>query len=224
MKKMTVIILAAALAAALMAGCSGNSDDSSSKSDTTSTNSTVSTESTSNTSESEESKTESKEESKTESSKEEGTESKSEESKAETQKEVTAAVTYKDVTITIDAEFDPILKKLGAPDNKQTIEAEDEDSQDAYSYTYDNLTIYTNEKDGKQYVIDVSINSPGEAKTVNGIQIGSSKEDVAKIYGTVSDETAFTYESGDYVLIFTFQDDMVIDISLGRGLTDDDLE
>lgn len=217
MKKMTVIILTAALAATLMAGCSSNSGDSSSESNTASTTSTVSTESTSDTSKPEESKVESK----TESSKEASAESKNEESKSETNKEVTAAFTYKDVTITIDAEFDPILKKLGDPDSKQKLETEEENPQNAYSYTYDNLTIYTNEKDGKQYIIDVSINSPGEAKTANGIQIGSSKEDVAKVYGTVNDETTFTYEAGNYIIIFTFQDDMVIDISLGRGLPDD---
>ena len=215
MKKMTVIILTAALAAAIMSGCSGGSGDSSSKSDTSSTSSSASSESSSNSSKSDESKSESKADSKTESSKETRTESK----KSENQK-VSTALKYKDVTITIDAEADPILKKFGTPDSEQTIKAENENEQDAYSYTYDNLTIYTNKKDGKQYIIDASINSPGDAATANDIKIGSSKEAVSKVYGTVTDDNTFTYEADGCVLIFTFQDDMVIDISLGRGLSE----
>ena len=215
MKKMTVIILTAALAAAIMSGCSGGSGDSSSKSDTSSTSSSASSESSSNSSKSDESKSESKADSKTESSKETSTESK----KSENQK-VSTALKYKDVTITIDAEADPILKKFGTPDSEQTIKAENENEQDAYSYTYDNLTIYTNKKDGKQYIIDASINSPGDAATANDIKIGSSKEAVSKVYGTATDDNTFTYEADGCVLIFTFQDDMVIDISLGRGLSE----
>lgn len=223
MKKMTVILLTAALAAAIMSGCSGGSGDSSSKSDTSSTSSSASSVSSSNSSKSDESKSESKADSKTESksesSKETSTESKNQESKSENQK-VSTALKYKDVTITIDAEADPILKKFGTPDSEQTIKAENESEQDAYSYTYDNLTIYTNKRDGKQYIIDASINSPGDAATANDIKIGSSKEAVGKVYGTVADDNVFTYEADGCILIFTFQDDMVIDISLGRGLSE----
>lgn len=219
MKKMTVIILTAALAAAIMSGCSGGSGDSSSKSDTSSTSSSASSESSSNSSKSDESKSESKADSKTESKSESSKETSTESKKSENQK-VSTALKYKDVTITIDAEADPILKKFGTPDSEQTIKAENENEQDAYSYTYDNLTIYTNKKDGKQYIIDASINSPGDAATANDIKIGSSKEAVSKVYGTVTDDNTFTYEADGCVLIFTFQDDMVIDISLGRGLSE----
>lgn len=227
MKKMTVIILTAALAAAIMAGCSGGSDNSSS---------TASAESTVSNSESKSDKTESKasstdasksestaSETSKESSESENTASKSEESKESTKTEKIDAVIYNNVEIKIDMEISPLLEKLGEPDHKETIEANEENSEESYSYTYDNMTIYTYLKDKKQYIADVSISGPGDAATANGIKVGASKDDVAKVYGKVTDEAMAYYEIDKNVIMFIFEDGSVTNISLGRGLGDEEL-
>ena len=231
MKKMTVVILTAALAAAIMAGCSGNSDNSpsntSTESTTSSNSSTVSTnESKAN---NEESKDSSKSESNTskenskESSKSESTTSKSDDSKESTKTEKIAAIKYNNIEIKIDMEVSPLLEKLGEPDHKETIEADEENSEESYSYTYDNMTIYAYLKDKKQYVADVSISGPGDASTANGIKVGASKDNVAKIYGKVTDENMASYEIDKNVIMFIFEDDSVTNISLSRGLSDEEL-
>ncbi len=228
MKKMTVVILPAALAAAIMTGCSGNSDNSPSNTSTESSNSsTVSTnESKAN---NEESKDSSKSESNTskenskESSKSESTTSKSDDSKESTKTEKIAAIKYNNIEIKIDMEVSPLLEKLGEPDHKETIEANEENSEESYSYTYDNMTIYAYLKDKKQYVADVSISGPGDASTANGIKVGASKDNVAKIYGKVTDENMASYEIDKNVIMFIFEDDSVTNISLSRGLSDEEL-
>lgn len=231
MKKMTVVILTAALAAAIMTGCSGNSDNSpsntSTESTTSSNSSTVSTnESKAN---NEESKDSSKSESNTskenrkESSKSENTTSKSDDSKESIKTEKIAAIKYNNIEIKIDMEVSPLLKKLGEPDHKETIEANEENSEESYSYTYDNMTIYAYLKDKKQYVADVSISGPGDASTANGIKVGASKDNVAKIYGKVTDENMASYEIDKNVIMFIFEDDSVTNISLSRGLSDEEL-
>lgn len=231
MKKMTVVILTAALAAAIMTGCSGNSDNSpsntSTESTTSSNSSTVSTnESKAN---NEESKDSSKSESNTskenrkESSKSESTTSKSDDSKESTKTEKIAAIKYNNIEIKIDMEVSPLLEKLGEPDHKETIEADEENSEESYSYTYDNMTIYAYLKDKKQYVADVSVSGPGDASTANGIKVGASKDNVAKIYGKVTDENMASYEIDKNVIMFIFEDDSVTNISLSRGLSDEEL-
>lgn len=231
MKKMTVVILTAALAAAIMTGCSGNSDNSpsntSTESTTSSNSSTVSTnESKAN---NEESKDSSKSESNTskenskESSKSENTTSKSDDSKESTKTEKIASIKYNNIEIKIDMEVSPLLEKLGEPDHKETIEANEENSEESYSYTYDNMTIYAYLKDKKQYVADVSISGPGDASTANGIKVGASKDNVAKIYGKVTDENMASYEIDKNVIMFIFEDDSVTNISLSRGLSDEEL-
>ena len=231
MKKMTVVILTAALAAAIMAGCSGNSDNSPSNTSTEST--TSSNSSTVSTNESKANNEESKDSSKSESntskenskgsSKSESTTSKSDDSKESTKTEKIAAIKYNNIEIKIDMEVSPLLEKLGEPDHKETIEADEENSEESYSYTYDNMTIYAYLKDKKQYVADVSISGPGDASTANGIKVGASKDNVAKIYGKVTDENMASYEIDKNVIMFIFEDDSVTNISLSRGLSDEEL-
>ena len=231
MKKMTVVILTAALATAIMAGCSGNSDNSPSNTSTEST--TTSNSSTLSTNESKANNEESKDSSKSESntskenskgsSKSESTTSKSNDSKENTKTEKIAAIKYNNIEIKIDMEVSPLLEKLGEPDHKETIEADEENSEESYSYTYDNMTIYAYLKDKKQYVADVSISGPGDASTANGIKVGASKDNVAKIYGKVTDENMASYEIDKNVIMFIFEDDSVTNISLSRGLSDEEL-
>lgn len=231
MKKMTVVILTAALAAAIMTGCSGNSDNSPSNTSTEST--TSSNSSTVSTNESKANNEESKDSSKSESntskenskgsSKSENTTSKSDGSKESTKTEKIAAIKYNNIEIKIDMEVSPLLEKLGEPDHKETIEANEENSEESYSYTYDNMTIYAYLKDKKQYVADVSISGPGDASTANGIKVGASKDNVAKIYGKVTDENMASYEIDKNVIMFIFEDDSVTNISLSRGLSDEEL-
>ena len=231
MKKMTVVILTAALAAAIMAGCSGNSDNSPSNTSTESTTSSNSSTVSANESKAnnEESKNSSKSESNTSkenskgSSKSESTTSKSNDSKENTKTEKIAAIKYNNIEIKIDMEVSPLLEKLGEPDHKETIEANEENSEESYSYTYDNMTIYAYLKDKKQYVADVSISGPGDASTANGIKVGASKDNVAKIYGKVTDENMASYEIDKNVIMFIFEDDSVTNISLSRGLSDEEL-
>lgn len=230
MKKMTVVILTAALVAAIMAGCSGNSDSSSSTASTESKTSTSTTESVDESSKDGSKDTStvdsSSKSSTSDTSKEtskEGTASKSEESKESTDKEKIAAVTYNNVEIKIDMEVSPLIEKLGEPDYKATIDADEENPNESYSYTYDNMTIYAYLKDEKQYVADVSISGPGDAATANGIKVGASKDAVTEVYGKISDESMAYYEIDKDVIMFIFEDGSVTNISLGRGLDDMDL-
>ena len=68
--------------------------------------------------------------------------------KIQKQKKI-AAIKYNNVEIKIDMEVSPLLEKLGEPDHKETIEADEENSEESYSYTYDNMTIYAYLKDKK---------------------------------------------------------------------------
>ena len=144
-------------------------------------------------------------------------------SKENTKTEKIAAIKYNNIEIKIDMEVSPLLEKLGEPDHKETIEADEENSEESYSYTYDNMTIYAYLKDKKQYVADVSISGPGDASTANGIKVGASKDNVAKIYGKVTDENMASYEIDKNVIMFIFKDDSVTNISLSRGLSDEEL-
>ena len=143
--------------------------------------------------------------------------------KESTKTEKIAAIKYNNIEIKIDMEVSPLLEKLGEPDHKETIEADEENSEESYSYTYDNMTIYAYLKDKKQYVADVSVSGPGDASTANGIKVGASKDNVAKIYGKVTDENMASYEIDKNVIMFIFEDDSVTNISLSRGLSDEEL-
>ena len=86
------------------------------------------------------------------------------------------------------------------------------------------MTIYTYLKDNKQYVTDVSIDGPGDAGTANGVKVGATRDSVAKVYGKVTDDKMASYEIGKNVMIFIFENDSVTNISLSKGLSDEDLD
>lgn len=223
LKKIIIAILTAGIAVSIMSACSGGTDDTSSKNPDTSVN--ASSESKSESSKKTESQTPSGETSEKESSKPESSEDSKESSKTASSESSTnnssdakTVVVYKDINISIDDDASTILKKLGDPDFKETIQPEFSGESEAYSYTYDNMTIYANTKNGKQYVVNVTVSGPGEAKTANGIAVGASREQLYKAYGDAGKDDVVNYEFGKKIMIFTLQDDEVTDFSLDIDL------
>lgn len=227
-KKIIIAILAASVAISVMA-CSGEADNASSKSSGASSNtSSVNTnESTSEKTENAESQTSSNETSEKTSSKSESSEA-SKENSAATSSENSKSdskskdvIIYKDVNIAIDDDVSTLLKKLGDYDSNETIEPENEDEETAYSYTYDNMTIYAYVKNEKQYVASVFVSAPSEAKASGGIGIGSSRDEIHKVFGETQKDDVISYEVEDSIVIFTLKDDKVTEFSLDRGFGDD---
>ncbi len=236
MKRIFILILAASMALSI-AACSGGDNTSS---DEASEKTSSVAETSGNNSKTDENREPSKEEaskaenskektSKEESSKEESSKeesSKEESSKKENSKSSSKkkdAVVYNNVEVTVGADISKLLKKLGDPDFKETIEPEFEGGEESYSYTYDNMTVYAYKNDGKQYLSDIYINGPGEAKTGAGITSGSSRSDVSKAYGDAGKDNTVTYEIGGNIITFMMQDDSVTDISIGKALVDEEL-
>lgn len=217
MKKILIAILAASMSISFLAACSSGNSDASSKSSESSV-SASSSENASSESSSESNVSTSSESKKSESSSSDEASSKSENSK-KSDASSDASVIYKDVSIMINDEISSVIKKLGEPDSKETISAEtDEESdvKDTYSYTYSNMTIYSYIKNDKEYIKNVIIDGPGEAKTSKGITAGASRADVEKAYGKSDDEVVASYDYGDVSIIITYDNDKVIDIFFGE--------
>ncbi len=220
MKRIIIAILAAGMALSIVA-CSNANDNTSSNKSETSVKTSSATEVSGNNSKTAEKQESSREESSTTESVDDSNKTSSESSKSKPKSK--DVIVYNDVEISVGAEVSGLVKKLGDPDFEETIDPEFEGGEKSYSYSYDNMTIYAYEKDGKRYVSDIYVSGPGEAKAGSGIIVGSSRNDVSKAYGDAGKDDTVTYEIGSNIITFMLQDDSVTDISVGMGLDDESL-
>ena len=129
-----------------------------------------------------------------------------------------AAVSYKGVTITLDAQFDPIASKIGTPDSKQ----ENPNCLTGgvgYTYVYGNMTVNVYSDGGKDYVEDIMVDGSGSAKTSKGIAAGSSANDIKNSYGTAaqSDDMIVSYSTSNRTMMFYMENGKVTGFYITRN-------
>lgn len=129
-----------------------------------------------------------------------------------------AAVSYKGVTITLDAQFDPIASKIGTPDSKQ----ENPNCLTGgvgYTYVYGNMTVNVYSDGGKEYVEDIMVDGSGSAKTSKGIAAGSSANDIKNSYGTAaqSDDMIVSYSTSNRTMMFYMENGKVTGFYITRN-------
>ncbi|WP_297378106.1 hypothetical protein [uncultured Helcococcus sp.] len=80
-------------------------------------------------------------------------------------------------------------------------------------YKYDGLEIYSYDKNGEEYISGIFLLE--DTSTPEGLKIGSSKEDMIKLYGEDFTENigSYTYNDGKTNFIVVINDDKVVSIS-----------
>ena len=124
-----------------------------------------------------------------------------------------AVFTYNGVSIALDSSIDDMIAALGEANDvssQLSCHGEGEDK----TYTYDGFVVNSYPRDGKDYVLEIVINSEGIA-TSKGIEIGASAADVIAAYGSDYKEIGvyYYYDAGDSKsLQFLIEDDTVTEI------------
>jgi hypothetical protein len=188
MKKMTAILACAAASAILLCAC--GSSDAGTEGNTSGSGSAVSTEAA-------------------------GAESSAE--GADDSASIAAPTGYyftlNGVTVSVNAAMAPIEEALGEPTSYFESESCAFQGLDK-TYTYGSVVISTYPVDGEDFVYTIELKDD-TVETMEGICIGSTKDDVTAAYGTASSETdtALSYEKDDCVLAFIFDGDSVANIT-----------
>lgn len=80
-------------------------------------------------------------------------------------------------------------------------------------YKYDGVEIYSYDKNGEEYISGIFLLE--DTSTPEGLKIGSSKEDMIKLYGEDFTENigSYTYNDGKTNFIVVINDDKVVSIS-----------
>ena len=80
-------------------------------------------------------------------------------------------------------------------------------------YKYDGVEIYSYDKNGEEYISGIFLLD--DTSTPEGLKIGSSKEDMIKLYGEDFTENigSYTYKDGKTNFIVVISDDKVVSIS-----------
>lgn len=118
----------------------------------------------------------------------------------------------KGVTVAMNENMEPLVKKLGDADNYFESDSCAFQGKDKV-YTYGSVKITTYPKDNKDYVYTIEL-LDDTVSTLEGISIGSDKKAVEEKYGDASDstETSYIYKKGDSQLSFIFDGDNVSSI------------
>ncbi len=118
----------------------------------------------------------------------------------------------KGVTVAMNENMEPLVKKLGDADNYFESDSCAFQGKDKV-YTYGSVKITTYPKDNKDYVYTIEL-LDDTVSTPEGISIGSDKKAVEEKYGDASDstETSYIYKKGDSQLSFIFDGDNVSSI------------
>lgn len=118
----------------------------------------------------------------------------------------------KGVTVAMNENMEPLVKKLGDADNYFESDSCAFRGKDKV-YTYGSVKITTYPKDNKDYVYTIEL-LDDTVSTPEGISIGSDKKAVEEKYGDASDstETSYIYKKGDSQLSFIFDGDNVSSI------------
>lgn len=115
------------------------------------------------------------------------------------------------VTISIGAEADPIIEKLGTPGMVNSSESCGGFAGKDYVYTYMGFRVSTTPADGYQMICKVEL-TDDSVKTPEGLYIGMSRADVEEAMKGYSVETVgvnLSYSTETVMLNVTFRDDCV---------------
>lgn len=115
------------------------------------------------------------------------------------------------VAVTIGAEADPIIKKLGTPGAVNSSESCGGFAGKDYVYSYTGFRVSTTPAEGGQIICKVEL-TDDSVKTPEGLYIGMSRtaaEVVMKGYNAVSIGTNLSYTTETVTLNVTFRDDCV---------------
>lgn len=117
------------------------------------------------------------------------------------------------VTVTLDAEAEPIISALGTPvKSAETNSCYGDDKDKVYQYTSYKIQTYSNE--GKDYILSVEIFDDADTSiaTPEGICIGDSAEDVLNKHGTPNVQTE------QQIVYFDYDNDAKLQILLRDGV------
>lgn len=126
-----------------------------------------------------------------------------------------APLSVRGVEIALDAEATPIVAALGEPRAFAETNSCFGDGKDKV-YEYPSFKVTTYSMSGKDYILAVEIFDDVDATlaTPEGIRVGSSRDDVLKIYGESDDasDTKLVYTNGGVKLRFLFGGGVVTSI------------
>ena len=127
----------------------------------------------------------------------------------------TFGIVYNGVVVELDKKADGILEKLGTPDEEAPVA--DCGTGPRVRYTYQDIVVYTVEKNGVEKIDEISLSNDIVATSKN-IAIGSSEEDVREAYGkpTTDDKVKLTYAKNGLELIFTIKNGNVSAIKYNK--------
>ena len=114
---------------------------------------------------------------------------------------------YKKASASMDGKASTLLKKAGTPDKKTAVKSCAYKGMDR-TYTYEGFVVktYSNTKNGTEYINSIKITS-SKVETVEGITIGSSKNNMIKAYGKNAGEFGvYTYTKGNSKLVIELDD------------------
>lgn len=115
---------------------------------------------------------------------------------------VTAAdtvFTYNGVSVELNTEIAPVIEALGEPiDTAAQTTCHGTQGGNDVTYKYEDFTITTYPKDGKELVLEVNITSPN-APTAKGIKVGDTADAVKAAYGDKYEAIAayYAYKTDD---------------------------
>ncbi len=133
------------------------------------------------------------------------------------------ALSVRGVKLALDAEAAPIVAALGEPRTFAETNSCYGDGKDKV-YEYQSFKVTTYSMGGKDYILAVEIFDDADATlaTPEGIKIGSSRDDVVKIYGECEDEasTKLVYECDGVRLRFWLDGGVVTGIKYLKAEND----
>ena len=121
------------------------------------------------------------------------------------------AFTAGGTTVQVDADFAPVLEKLGEPLSYFEAASCAVEGLDK-TYTYSGFQIITY-PDGEKDCVSTIVLKDDSVSTAEGVSIGESKERLQEVYGSGSEEgNMIVYAKGDMKLCFIMQNDEIASI------------
>lgn len=132
-----------------------------------------------------------------------------------------AGIVASNVSLFVGDDFKPVVDTIGEAEIVEGQACLDDGFDTNYYYGGEDLIVYTYAQDGKQIIYDIYAESDAYV-TLKGVKVGSTREDVEKIYGEPNETAGASYkyyvENEKTVLSFDFNsDDTVKAIDLLRA-------